>query len=1008
MFRCIVGGNVTEVSHYLDLRKDDKLHGTIIDTLIRDVLPTTSYAKLDDIISAILNKTASLKDILAVEKRFEPETRWKTFEEFPWKQGIRGKRRQDYLWWATVWTRINLANALLLYCTQFMSQAKQQAHMLKRKIKLFIDAHVPVIRYLDSLNDPCDVNINVAKLCLLYKGVGPSHFDQDRRLITTTRERIQLRQRPLDVIQERFPEYVWTPLGMVRELENGNEFIDFIDWDPCEEVTLLDPGSHKLYYACLCLLTQISMVATTEEDIDEKVMTSLYFYYLAFTDFFYFIMHESPNQCATDNFLLDIGDTQTNSLWQVYYPYDTRAFTIYDCPDMFHVLSYIPLWGKQLNPEFLAGKFLQKTLPFSGQPRSLIEMVIREIKKNPAFHQSFQQILWCMLSNAYPQKDYTFDMKHLVRCHQLVFTDCDVLCEAIGCKSQIALAKQQNKSKKEISNLKTDITNGSLVILSAFRLYILFMIDSNPHYLDQANECIDINRMRLKTDKMVTIIRESNLLPDDAFARARKKLARSKKNNNKKVHRYKKGSCIGLILFHLSKQLEKEIYEGQKLYEEHLSLLNEMVEQGKTPQQIRDRMICPKTMFTPIFASSTPFKEQLQEAKSEAEFCLDILYQPKGLEWKENVLNYVMRLPEDKRLTPLSVSVLTLPRYGGILPRSVGIVNKLISNYYSDDKCLPKYFEKNIDDLNVPDINVLVWFFNCLGIVEKIHLVPLDVDTVRDIDYAMKYKRFNLYPGQHLNSQVYEVLISICCKKIKTLMGTKQYGHGMVAYNMDRHIYTCTKSRGNKKRKVLGEEILIADGDEEDDEPQRGPAEAGDEPVQSNQDQRKDFQYIPCDGNQPMIRINIRGYALYFDDVRYQHCPRCGSFHEFEWTNYSGSEDGKYRCLECASEEITSELSLQCSICEGPVNINQSESQQLKVTRYLHDPHDEHFDPLNPDHDIFQQLYFCERHYKYAKYVAHKVNKFNLIKYTGKKISYDMQKRTGGAKKYRNKYKNKP
>ena len=48
---------------------------------------------------------------------------------------------------------------------------------------MFINAHIPVARYLDSLEDPSDEHINISVLCNLYKPLGKSRFDADRNLI---------------------------------------------------------------------------------------------------------------------------------------------------------------------------------------------------------------------------------------------------------------------------------------------------------------------------------------------------------------------------------------------------------------------------------------------------------------------------------------------------------------------------------------------------------------------------------------------------------------------------------------------------------------------------------------------------------------------------------------------------------------------------------------------------------------------------------------------------------
>ena len=416
---------------------------------------------------------------------------------------------------------------------------------------------------------------------------------------------------------------------------------------------------------------------------------------------------------------------------------------------------------------------------------------------------------------------------------------------------------------------------------------------------------------------------------------------------------------------------------------------------SQSQAQVRARMISPKTMFTPLFAdSSLTFEEQVQRAIKEAQDTLYLLKRPEGVTWKENVLNYVLRLEPSQRLTPLSLSVLTLPKYGGIQRSSVETVLKLVHIYYSNDKCLPKYFERHIELMNIPDINVVTWYFNCLSTLEHISLIPLDAETTRRVDWAMRFRRYPTLPGQKLDPSVYNVMISLCCKKIKTLMGSKRYGHFAITYNMDRRLYTCTKSRGNKKRKVLAaggvslEDKLDQDENNDSDEEESGEDQDQEEKEKeakgTNQDQRKDFQYIPCDGHQPVLPINLRGFALLYNGLRYQHCPRCGSFHRFHWKNYSGSEDGFYRCQECAAQEESNELVLKCYICKTSVSTANSQLHQVRVQRFLTDPQDKDFDPLK-GHTYTELVYACERHYKETHRKARSVDKVQLVKHTNRK-----------------------
>jgi hypothetical protein len=76
---------------------------------------------------------------------------------------------------------------------------------------MFMDAHLPVVRYLDSLPSYGDEYVNPAHLCSLYVPLGKTRFDEDRNLIKTSVEhRVQTRPYPLESLRKKYPKHVWT------------------------------------------------------------------------------------------------------------------------------------------------------------------------------------------------------------------------------------------------------------------------------------------------------------------------------------------------------------------------------------------------------------------------------------------------------------------------------------------------------------------------------------------------------------------------------------------------------------------------------------------------------------------------------------------------------------------------------------------------------------------------------------------------------------------------------
>ena len=114
--------------------------------------------------------------------RYYLEEKEKTKYEHPniWVSRLEKERRggggggggggDKYSIWRAVWLRVNCAHAFI----EFKKHEK--------KLNLFINRHLDMIRYLDSFSDPRD---DLIQMMPMYKGLGHSYFDEDRNLITS-------------------------------------------------------------------------------------------------------------------------------------------------------------------------------------------------------------------------------------------------------------------------------------------------------------------------------------------------------------------------------------------------------------------------------------------------------------------------------------------------------------------------------------------------------------------------------------------------------------------------------------------------------------------------------------------------------------------------------------------------------------------------------------------------------------------------------------------------------
>jgi hypothetical protein len=280
---------------------------------------------------------------------------------------------------------------------------------------------------------------------------------------------------------------------------------------------------------------------------------------------------------------------------------------------------------------------------------------------------------------------------------------------------------------------------------------------------------------------------------------------------------------------------------------------------------------------------------------------------------KNHVLNALTHVPRTDWLTPVGLSILRLEPYGSVSDSAVLVALKLIKTYYKHN-AKPKKLESHLKKMGDYDFKVVCWYFHVLSILGRIDFEPLARGMVDKIDDAMVRSRYVLFPGQECPTSAFNVFFTLCCGKIKTLLGSGCYGHEDIAYDIERNAFVCAKSQ-KKVTNYKSDDFAFMEFEN------------------SARKQRKEFNFMQCKDN-PVLSINIRGFMLIYNrQQRYIHCPVCGAFHLYRWQN--NHADG-YSCCRKPKYYYT------CHVCG----------------KSLGDC------PIDVRLDAFQHVYTCKKHEK--------------------------------------------
>ncbi len=898
----------------------------------------------------------------------------------------------------TVWYRVNVTLILLDTVKKCFGKNK----LLELKYQQFSKAHLACVQYLDSLDDPSDDNIDMTKL--VYTPLGTSNYNDDKDMFKVKKIMRQVRPTPLEMIRpvfsDRFP--YWTVEEVVHAYRTDKidvtQFTPFIDdeWAPIPSATM---QTHSIYLAIVFLLNQIRR-CMNDPATSSQLRDALWIYYAGFTEVFYFNV---VNGMSDETLLTPIGAkqqrgggmTQSDHLspWELYASNaDTRAYHSGDLPDLFHVLNGIPLWGEQDTPNYRLGKIYQKSLPFACQRRHLIKLITATINEDEAFWRLFSKLFWTFLSGLYPGElgigDTFMSMRDLLRIKELTDTK-EALIHALT-------VNQPGPNPKS-----SGANGGPLVVFLAFRLHILYMASYNRTYVRYAEKCVDWSYFKQNTIELVKLVRETSLFPDDPFGQARKLLSKTVKSPNTRVHRFRRRSDAVCITEHLNETLEKLIIKDK-----HARLSDTVTLRAISLEEDQNKKLADFQALMKDFEGNINMQnlhemvlQRIAINQRAVEFYENAF--ERGKEVKSAILNILIRLPPRERLTVEAFSLLTLPQYGGISFSSVQKMCRLTHIYF--DNAVPKDFRQCIDTIDAREYVIICFYFNMVSLLEKITFKQLDADTVERTERAMQTVRYHMYPGQKLPDDVYNVCVSLCCQKICNLKGYGKYGSKKVAFNMESQSFVCSSGKSlkasiqddsdseneNDEREDLREvdgvaQVLEAQEDRiEDYVSNIGAVKISDfiaDPIKKKgrgtqrsiemearkmvRNERKSYNRVPC--GQPVLTINLRGRALIWGNIlekksMVMFCPSCGALHMYTMLNFSNSEDGKYRCNECAQRDMRHVEFRRCACCNTSKPGQMSEQYKLPVLC----PFEEGV--ITSPQNAYQIYYFCRSHFQIAR-----------------------------------------
>lgn len=853
----------------------------------------------------------------------------------------------------TVFYRVN--GAKLLIGKQF-----QRDKVYCRKLERYLNAHIPIILHLDSLEDPRNAD------CFhLYEPLGDSHYPCDLQYCHVETKDHKVRPTPLDIITRAFPHVEWVPERHVllnckdctqTHLINGK-------WSP---VSVAHPSTHRLYYAVVHVLNQIHN-HLGKGDCDD----ALWAYYASYVDLFYkckrfddmYLLSPLGTVIGRDG--RTVLRTDKPAPWNMWGTCcDTRAFVAGDLPNLMHVMTCIPLHGEKRVLNFFLGRIYHKSMPFANYKRYLAELILDSIAESKPFCRLFSCLMWVLLANLYPGRfrlSCAQTMQDLVRVKELT---CNPQLMV-----QVLSAKLVGIDKSSFDPITGGSAGGPLILHTIIRMHMLYMISLNPLYRQYLDRHIKWGNFETQVLKMATTILSHGYNAQDPFALARREL--SKKNVEWELYRMRIWIPSVSLMRKFNEPLEKKMLRDKQLLQEDRQLLLQI---GCTSPDSMQQFLDKTTLGDFLKRQGhviEDWPDTYQKALEVATRLPKFYSQALCFDKKSAIFNALLDIPKECRLSSTAFEMLLLPQHGGVSEECIAIMEELVEIYHDS---MPRETERLIEEMSVREFMIACYYFNAVALLDKISFLPHDADTTREIDLAVIQKHQHMYPGQPVPQDLQVVQVALCCERVYTIFGNGRFGNKRTAYDVDKMTYVCARKRKEYEQDDEDEEDDDEDGDQEEgvnpldavlEAEEQGAFNMSDifEPLYTSaravtvekrklvRNERKEYSRVPC--GQPLLPIDLRGRILVFGNVRdkklhYSFCPRCGGLHSYTRLNFAGSELGGYRCNECAKLELMHVPHYACAYCNKAIQPQVAEKNRVRVK--------------NIDQAELQWIYLCNTH----------------------------------------------
>lgn len=893
----------------------------------------------------------------------------------------------EHSYWLTCFARVCFANLML----ELTPRDSRLDSTIREKASLWLNAHIPMLRYLDSgiqgkpEGEPyTDLDVDPVVFGDSYTGVRNADYPADHALIRHRTQMVPNPNRPLpdmllcdidfelpDLLEQAEEVYrqvhddphsdivQWLVIGTNQEIGLGDRTAQqdaqhnrypffrckkFVDAD--------DILNHCIWSSALLSLRTLGDVRA-RGDVADKYKDAAYLWQLAFLD-----LADACERAGRydDVFLLTPDPRAEVSILEAFYPWPGRAFHDGDLPNLFSTLSVIAMRGEQHVPKYNIARVINKSLAFACMRRLLTDTTRTALKEELSFFKVFSKMMQCMLMGTYAGSNKRLEGDSALAAMRL-------------CSSREAL----------IAKLAIAEDQSCRIILTAVRAYLAEYGRLNSAYSNASDKVIYWHGFVRDTHRMAEIVRETNLCAIDTFAEARVRLERHRKSSDAIVYRYR-DSCVSESLFKtVSKQLEentfREMEDARRDIVVFQSLIQELEENGRTLAECRDLWNAALLTDHSAVLEQLEFQDDALKIAAVLRHLVAIntdsiqryaVEVPKEI--KQHIINTMLHVPENMRFTEPCFSQLCEPEFGGLRRAVVHSLVRLVELYH--ERGAPKESQEQLADFSPYELKVVTWFLHICRLYDRVHLVRLDPTTEKTIETSMLTRRAVLYPGiQSLVPNDFMVYVTICCERVITKRDGA-YGHDDVRYDLDLETPVC--KRGNKTTKRAADDhkplnYLL-------------PATSDSEVAERASAHKLAFLRISCP--KPVLCINLRGYKLVTGSHRgtkrqYMHCPKCASFHRVKTTGYLTK--GGYACQRCLANDKTIQRIYKCGYCNTDIEprFNKKEERweepttTVRVMRFVSDPADPEYDVTIDPTQMWQELYFCNAHYGAAVAISH-------------------------------------